>query len=101
MIEVLSTARLRAHVRGCHRGDGVARGQVNVGVPSKEEVAGDDREEGGNVLLLEIGKASPEKGMAEEEHQIWVLLDTVVFLAARNISYLFSSCQYPTTCRST
>ena len=88
MIEVLSTAGLRAHVRGCHRGDGVAGGQVNIGVASKEEVAGDDRKEGGNVLLLEIGKASPEKCSDEEKIRIWVPLDS-----ARNISYLFSSCQ--------
>ena len=54
-------------MRGCHRGDGVAGGQVIIRVAPKEEVAGDDREEGGNVLLLEISKASPEEGTAEEK----------------------------------
>ena len=40
---------------GSQRGGGVA----NVGVATKEEVAGDHREEGGDVMLLELAHASP------------------------------------------
>ena len=60
LVEVLSTARFRAQVQGCHRrGGGGGGGQVHVGVAAEEEVAGDDREEGRNVLLLELSQASP------------------------------------------
>ena len=55
LVELLSTALLRAHMGGSQCGGGVA----NVGVATKEEVAGDHREEGGDVMLLELAHASP------------------------------------------
>ena len=55
LVELLSTALLRAHMGGSQGGGGVA----NVGVATKEEVAGDHREEGGDVMLLELAHASP------------------------------------------
>ena len=50
LVEPLSTAWLRAHMGG---------GVANVGVATKEEVAGYHREEGGDVMLLELAHASP------------------------------------------
>ena len=55
LVELLSTALLRAHMGGSQCGGAVA----NVGVATEEEVAGDHREEGGDVMLLELAYAAP------------------------------------------
>ena len=59
LVELLSTVVLRADVGGGRRGRGA---RVKVGVAAEEKVAGDDGEEGRDILLLEI--ASPENETA-------------------------------------
>ena len=53
-VELLSTGWFWTHMRG------VEVEVLNIRIASKEEVAGDHREEGGDVMLIEVGQAFPE-----------------------------------------